>query len=195
MEAALGGRELLLLLLLLPPLAAALLGPAAPLQLGQVPPGPGWGSGPGSGSGRGGASPSPCPSLSLSLSLPSLPPRGVSRTLPGRWASPGRLGRAGGGSRWRGWGKRAESVAPEGGGTGTAFPGCSAWQPKVYCPCSERLTCCPRAFRSKMCTHGTKGVCRKLGYRGRNASLLPLMIRFYRIWYAEISIRQVEGAK
>lgn len=194
MEAALGGRELLLLL----PLAAALLGPAAPLQLGQVPPAPGSapgsGSGPGSGPGRGGASPSPCPSLSL----PSLPPRGVSRTLPGRWASPGRLGRAGGiggGSRWRGWRKRAESVALDGGGTGTGFPGCSAWQPKVYYPCLQRLTCCPRAFRSKMYTYGTKGVCHKLGYRGGNASLLPLMIRFCRIWYAEISIWQVGGAK
>lgn len=104
MESALGRRELLLLL----PLAAALLGPAAPLQLSQVLLGPG----------RGGATPRPCrlasesaepsPAGALGFCWPQVPRRG--RACLGRRPAPPagaaglwRLGRAGeaGGSEGR----------------------------------------------------------------------------------------------
>lgn len=115
MEAALGGRELLLLL----PLAAALLGLAAPLQLGQVL------TGPVSGTGAAGARWGHSMALSPCV-------RGVSRALLRPWASAGRRcrgaaatvlaagcrsrpGGIAGGSRWRGWRRRARPVAREGG--------------------------------------------------------------------------------
>lgn len=116
MEAALGRRELLLpLLLLVPPLLdAALLGPAAPLQLGQVPTGPG----------RGGASPSPSPSPCPSRGGAG-PRRGAGRR--GGLGSPGRkAGRGGLGRGLAGPGGRAvrPGEAGEAGGSGGRCAGC-----------------------------------------------------------------------
>lgn len=121
MEAALGRRELLLPPLLLLPLAAAVLGPAAPLQLGQVPMGPG----------RGGASPypSPCPS-----------------PCPSPWPSEGRAGpcRTAGGSGAAvsglaaGWHGRAGGIAAaEGAGKAEGTGGrCAGYEGVFWLYCS-----------------------------------------------------------